>query len=187
MREVRVSWVRRGAWVAGICLAMACSQSPAALSKAAAEAQAEPASTPAQKLVAAYLSVQQKLVADDVKAARASFTVLRAAADAPELTAEPALRQQLSAAAAAGAAAKDLDGERAAFSKASESLLQWLRREGNPLAKSVRVAHCPMAADGKGARWVQLGPKLENPYYGSEMLTCGSIETEVKPGTKLKS
>jgi hypothetical protein len=156
-------------------------------STAVAEAQAEPASTPAQKLIVAYLTVQQKLAADDAKGARAGFTQLRAAAEAKDLTAPPELRQQLLAAATVGAAAKDIDAERAAFIKASDALLVWLQKEGNSLGKSVRVAHCPMAADGKGARWVQLEPKLKNPYYGSEMLTCGSLETEVKPGTKLKS
>jgi hypothetical protein len=156
-------------------------------STAVAEAQAEPASTPAQKLLVAYLTVQQKLAADDAKGARAGFTQLRAASDSKDLTASPELRQQLSAAATAGAGAKDIEAERAAFIKASDALLVWLQKEGNSLGKSVRVAHCPMAADGKGARWVQLEPKLKNPYYGSEMLTCGSLETEVKSGTKLKS
>jgi Cu(I)/Ag(I) efflux system membrane fusion protein len=42
-----------------------------------------------------------------------------------------------------------------------------------------------MARDGKGARWLQSDAKVKNPYFGSEMLECGSLEKEVKPGAKL--
>ena len=43
-----------------------------------------------------------------------------------------------------------------------------------------------MAQNGKGARWVQTESKVANPYYGSEMLECGSIEKELKAGAKLE-
>jgi Cu(I)/Ag(I) efflux system membrane fusion protein len=148
-------------------------------------AAAAPAGTPAQKLVSTYLGLQQKLAADDAKGATAVFGQLKAAADAKELPGDPALKQRISTAAAAGAAAKDLTASRAAFAKASDALLDWLKREGNPLASSVNVAHCPMAQDGKGARWLQADAKVKNPYFGSEMLECGSIEKEVKAGSKL--
>ncbi len=36
-------------------------------------------------------------------------------------------------------------------------------------------AHCPMAFDGKGADWLQIGEGIRNPYYGSDMLGCGSV------------
>ena len=109
----------------------------------------------------------------------------QAAAEAKELGGDAALRQKLAAAAGSGASAKDLDAAREAFAKSSEGLLDWLKREGNALGSSVRVAHCPMARDGKGARWVQTEAKVVNPYYGSEMLECGSIEKELKAGSKL--
>lgn len=38
--------------------------------------------------------------------------------------------------------------------------------------------HCPMANDGKGADWLSKENAIKNPYYGSQMLTCGkTIET----------
>lgn len=151
-----------------------------------AQAQPKPAAatTPAQKLVAAYLSVQQKLAADDAKGASAAFAQLKAAAEVQQLGGDAQLRQRIAAAAGSGAGAKDIAAARSAFANVSDGLLEWLKREGNPLAASVRVLHCPMARDGKGARWLQSDAKVKNPYYGSEMLECGSIEKEVKPGAK---
>ena len=36
---------------------------------------------------------------------------------------------------------------------------------------------CPMANEGKGAIWISETKEIRNPYYGSEMLSCGSIKT----------
>lgn len=38
--------------------------------------------------------------------------------------------------------------------------------------------HCPMYNDGKGANWLSKENAIKNPYYGSQMLTCGkTVET----------
>ena len=42
--------------------------------------------------------------------------------------------------------------------------------EKNPL--KISVAFCPMAP----GRWLQEGKIIHNPYFGSEMLTCGVFE-----------
>lgn len=36
--------------------------------------------------------------------------------------------------------------------------------------------YCPMANEGKGAIWISEVKDIKNPYYGSKMLTCGSIK-----------
>lgn len=38
--------------------------------------------------------------------------------------------------------------------------------------------YCPMYNDGKGAIWISESKTIKNPYYGKEMLTCGSIKKE---------
>lgn len=162
----------------------ACSGASDRASVAEAQPVSAAASSSGQKLITAYLGVQRKLAADDAKGARTSFGQLKAAADANDLPGDAVLKQKISTSAASGAGAKDLAAARNAFLKTSDGMLDWLKREGNPLASSVRVAHCPMAQDGKGARWVQAESKLTNPYFGSEMLECGSIEKELKPGAK---
>lgn len=163
----------------------ACSGTGEQPSVAQAQPVGAPAATPAQKLIAAYLTLQKNLAADDAKGARAAFGRLKAAADAKELAGDAALKQKISASAGTGVAAKDLAAARDAFAKTSDGVLDWLKLEGNPLANSLRVAHCPMAQDGKGARWLQTENKVANPYYGSEMLECGTLEKELKPGAKL--
>ena len=37
---------------------------------------------------------------------------------------------------------------------------------------------CPMADDNKGAIWISETKEIKNPYFGSQMLTCGSIKKE---------
>ena len=39
----------------------------------------------------------------------------------------------------------------------------------------VYYQHCPMYNDGKGANWLSKENAVKNPYYGSKMLTCGSV------------
>lgn len=34
--------------------------------------------------------------------------------------------------------------------------------------------HCPMYSAGKGANWLSKENAIKNPYYGAQMLTCGS-------------
>lgn len=46
------------------------------------------------------------------------------------------------------------------------------------LAQTTYYQFCPMANDGKGANWLSKENEIKNPYYGSQMLTCGStVET----------
>lgn len=45
-------------------------------------------------------------------------------------------------------------------------------------AETVYYQFCPMANEGKGANWLSKESGVRNPYYGSQMLTCGkTIET----------
>jgi len=36
--------------------------------------------------------------------------------------------------------------------------------------------YCPMYNDGKGAYWISETKDIKNPFYGSEMLACGSLK-----------
>ncbi len=36
--------------------------------------------------------------------------------------------------------------------------------------------YCPMYNEGKGAIWISETKEIKNPYYGSQMLTCGSLK-----------
>lgn len=40
--------------------------------------------------------------------------------------------------------------------------------------------NCPMYNDGKGANWLSKESAVKNPYYGSQMLTCGKTVDSIK-------
>ncbi len=40
--------------------------------------------------------------------------------------------------------------------------------------------HCPMARDNKGAMWISEMKEIKNPYMGSSMPKCGSVEEVIK-------
>ncbi|NOS69400.1 MAG: efflux RND transporter periplasmic adaptor subunit [Verrucomicrobia bacterium] len=82
-------------------------------------------------------------------------------------------------------AAENLKAARKAFhpfSEATVALAQALRRTDKEFA-SVKVFRCPMTKDAfpgapNRADWIQLKPEVRNPWFGAEMIDCGS---EVKP------
>lgn len=77
------------------------------------------------------------------------------------------------AAAAKAPPAADLDGARKQFlpfSTAMAELTKQLRKE-DPAFASLKIYHCPMAP--KPGLWMQAKGPLQNPFYGSKMLTCG--------------
>lgn len=44
-------------------------------------------------------------------------------------------------------------------------------------AKTMHVAHCPMAMGGKGAYWLQTSKdEIQNPYMGKKMPHCGKFK-----------
>ena len=69
-----------------------------------------------------------------------------------------------------------------AFSRSVVALAQSLRR-GDPSFAPVKIFRCPMTKDAfpnapRTADWIQFKPDVHNPWFGAEMLDCGS---EVKP------
>ena len=40
--------------------------------------------------------------------------------------------------------------------------------------------HCPMYNENKGAMWLSEMKEVKNPYYGSKMITCGTVEEVIK-------
>lgn len=44
----------------------------------------------------------------------------------------------------------------------------------------VYYQNCPMYNDGKGANWLSKENAVKNPYYGSQMLTCGKTVETIK-------
>ncbi len=45
---------------------------------------------------------------------------------------------------------------------------------------TIFVQHCPMANKGNGGDWLSSVKKIQNPYYGDEMMECGAVVEEIK-------
>lgn len=41
-------------------------------------------------------------------------------------------------------------------------------------------AYCPMYNENKGAIWLSENAEIKNPYFGSKMLNCGSVQAEIE-------
>jgi len=71
---------------------------------------------------------------------------------------------------------KNVEAQRAQFITLSENMYGLMKVA--QLETPVYYQNCPMYNDGKGANWLSLENNVKNPYYGSQMLTCGkTIET----------
>ena len=75
--------------------------------------------------------------------------------------------------------ADDIARQREHFKPLSEQLYQLILT--NPGQKiPLYKQYCPMAFDGKGAFWLSDNIEIENPYYGQQMLNCGTIQDTLK-------
>jgi hypothetical protein len=73
----------------------------------------------------------------------------------------------------------DIETQRRAFSTLSESMYKTIRAFGLG-GKEAFYEFCPMAFDNVGAYWLSDEEEIRNPYFGSAMLTCGSVEEKLK-------
>ena len=46
-------------------------------------------------------------------------------------------------------------------------------------SKTLYKDYCPMAADNKGASWLSETKEISNPYLGSKMPTCGTVQKQI--------
>ena len=61
------------------------------------------------------------------------------------------------------------------FSKSIYELIKVAKYE-----TPVYYQFCPMANGGKGANWLSKEEAVKNPYYGSQMMTCGKTVETIK-------
>ena len=71
---------------------------------------------------------------------------------------------------------KDVSKQREAFVLLSKKMYELAKVSKQD--KPVYYQHCPMYNNGKGANWLSKENTVKNPYYGAQMLNCGStVET----------
>jgi hypothetical protein len=70
-------------------------------------------------------------------------------------------------------ATEELPGQRTAFLKISEMLIEAVKIYG-PLEIATYLYHCPMALTS-GGHWLSASKDVTNPYFGKEMESCGTL------------
>ena len=75
------------------------------------------------------------------------------------------------------AVAKDVTKQREIFALLANNMYELAKvsKQETP----VYYQHCPMYNNGKGANWLSKEEAIKNPYYGSKMLTCGSVQETI--------
>ncbi|WP_027077013.1 efflux RND transporter periplasmic adaptor subunit [Maribacter antarcticus] len=68
----------------------------------------------------------------------------------------------------------DLENQRVNFVVLNESIIP-VAMNMSTMNPPFYVQKCPMANQNKGALWLSESREIKNPYYGDEMLTCGSV------------
>lgn len=139
-------------------------------------------------VIEAYFPMQQALANDDAQTTAEAIAPLRDAlgkvdmglleggAHIEWMARLKALEEGLDAFKEAGA---EIEKQRGAFETVSTALIHAADQFGLGSEGVVHVVHCPMAFDNKGADWLQAGTDVRNPYFGSEMLTCGSVKRSI--------
>lgn len=74
---------------------------------------------------------------------------------------------------------KDVDLQRDLFYTLSDNVYS-LIKEASPIEKTIYRQYCPMAMNNEGAFWLSLDEEIRNPYFGDQMLTCGSVKEEIR-------
>ena len=113
-----------------------------------------------------YLKISEALASDDMEGVKMNAGEITTAS-----TALGALAVKIGTSAAQLTSAADLADAREKFGTLSEAIDLYMTSQHFPPPEGVRVAFCPMVKKP----WLQTDASLRNPYYGSQMLTCGSF------------
>ena len=81
--------------------------------------------------------------------------------------------------------ATDISEQRDLFSSLSNTIISTTKSFGVE-KDTFYVQFCPMAGNDKGAYWLSKESKIKNPYFGDEMLTCGSVKETIDENFKNK-
>jgi len=126
--------------------------------------------------------ISQALAADDLKAfnqqsAQLSVLLPTLQKELPAPNPFAVLVEHL-AAAVQEKPAPDLRAARSGFLNVGAAAVEIVRvlRKSDPRFSGLKIYHCPMAP--KPGLWMQAHGPLANPFYGSEMLTCGDEVNE---------
>ncbi|MFT3823289.1 MAG: DUF3347 domain-containing protein [Chitinophagaceae bacterium] len=140
-----------------------------------------------RNLLTAYYNVKDALFAGDTARASAAALTLATASDSLKLDliqgdSTGVIKETakiytgtIVGSATALAGENSLDNKRKEFANTADAL--WtLIRTVKYSGEKLYWDYCPMAFNNKGAYWVSNELTIKNPYFGSQMPTCGNVE-----------
>ena len=132
-----------------------------------ATASAVEASEATKAIVASYVQIQTALAADKTAGVKPAAEAIAKQAASMGAAGEPLVK-----AAKAVAAAPNLNAARDAFGPLSDAVIAAAKADGWKDLSGVSIGFCPMV----NRSWIQKDGAVSNPYYGSQMLTCGDLK-----------
>jgi hypothetical protein len=138
-------------------------------------------------IVSNYLKLKNALIKDDSKAAvNASKLIVATLNEASTNTLDAKLKKKYNNIAAdakehaelIGNNAGKIDQQRAHFAMLSKDINDLIKTFGTK--QKLYQDYCPMYDEGKSGYWISETKEIRNPYYGSEMLSCGRIEKTIQ-------
>lgn len=151
-------------------------------------ASEKPKAFNASKLIDGYLILKTALTEDDSKsAAAAGKGIVSALAKVDASALSVADRKNYNDIAADLKEHAEHIGDNATNIEHQREHMVMLSKDVNDLVKMAGTGgktlykeFCPMANNSKGAYWLSTEKEIRNPYYGSAMLTCGSVKETYK-------
>ena len=130
-------------------------------------------------LIQPYLDIQEALASDNFEEANAAAKKYQRAFETGSEESQSPMLTNLKESIDNLAASKDIKDARASFLDLSNAMLAATKHTGVNHDKPLYIAHCPMAFSNAGGSWIQDQETVSNPYYGSMMLRCGSIQKQL--------
>ena len=138
------------------------------------------------EVVSHYFHIKHALTKDDAAEAKNGATMLLQVIsqfDNSLLTAEqkPEYAKHISGVkehADAIVQSADVNTQRMRFSELSTHMYELVKAFG--AGKKIYYDHCPMALNNKGANWLNDVTVIQNPYLGTKMPDCGSVEQVIE-------
>jgi hypothetical protein len=125
------------------------------------------ASESTKAIVGSYLQIHAALAGDKTDGVKPA-----AEAIVKEAAKMGAQGEAIAKAAQAVGAAADLKSARTAFGPLSDAVIVAAKADGWKDLPGIKIGYCPMVDKS----WLQKDAEVRNPYYGSQMLTCGSLK-----------
>ena len=128
------------------------------------------------KLYQNYLTLKNALVTDNSdEASKAANAFIKSASMVDYKVLSEGNLDILRKDASKIADSRSIEAQRESFNSLSKNVIA-LTQKFKLADQSVFIQYCPMAK----ASWLSAEKNIKNPYYGSSMLTCGSVKSELK-------